>query len=156
MKKIKFDMHKIIALVLICVLIVTCVKSIAASVIGTSNKNEMDNVLAGDAMVYGNTLENNKKLNIEETENKNVDDAKDIVKTLSYNKVTTTSTITNNSTDLSKDDKTNKTNKKSSDKSIKNKNKSKSKTYSKKEIYELAKIIMCEAEGESQKCKEYV
>ena len=28
--------------------------------------------------------------------------------------------------------------------------------YSKEEIYELAKIIMCEAEGESQKCKEYV
>ena len=28
--------------------------------------------------------------------------------------------------------------------------------YSKQEIYELAKIIMCEAEGESQKCKEYV
>lgn len=29
-------------------------------------------------------------------------------------------------------------------------------TYSEYEIYELAKIIMCEAEGESQECKEYV
>ena len=28
--------------------------------------------------------------------------------------------------------------------------------YSEYEIYELAKIIMCEAEGESQKCKEYI
>ena len=28
--------------------------------------------------------------------------------------------------------------------------------YSETDIYELAKIIMCEAEGESQKCKEYV
>lgn len=28
--------------------------------------------------------------------------------------------------------------------------------YSENEIYELAKIIMCEAEGESQTCKEYV
>lgn len=28
--------------------------------------------------------------------------------------------------------------------------------YTEDEIYELAKIIMCEAEGESQKCKEYV
>lgn len=28
--------------------------------------------------------------------------------------------------------------------------------YTKYEIYELAKIIMCEAEGESQKCKEYI
>lgn len=28
--------------------------------------------------------------------------------------------------------------------------------YSEYEIYELAKIIMCEAEGESQECKEYV
>ena len=28
--------------------------------------------------------------------------------------------------------------------------------YSEREIYELAKIIMCEAEGESQQCKEYV
>lgn len=29
-------------------------------------------------------------------------------------------------------------------------------SYSEYEIYELAKIIMCEAEGESQKCKEYI
>ena len=28
--------------------------------------------------------------------------------------------------------------------------------YSEYEVYELAKIIMCEAEGESQKCKEYI
>lgn len=28
--------------------------------------------------------------------------------------------------------------------------------YSEYEIYELAKLIMCEAEGESQKCKEYI
>ena len=38
----------------------------------------------------------------------------------------------------------------------KNKKSKKSNLYSKYEIYELAKIIMCEAEGESQKCKEYV
>lgn len=29
-------------------------------------------------------------------------------------------------------------------------------SYSEYEMYELAKIIMCEAEGESQKCKEYI
>ena len=143
--------YKTIALILICVLITSCVKSIILAskkddtivlynnvVSNTSSEivicvdTQYNNITKPMSLSYGNdNYIINKKESVDtNTDNENTEDSIDneLVETIQ------------NDTDIDTENVEKQTNDK----------------YSKNEIYELAKIIMCEAEGESQKCKEYV
>ena len=142
MRKNKFISYKIFMTLLICVIMVTCVRMVTFSqtyqepealvIIGEVYENEtfgnVSDVLitAGIAdMLYLDILP--AKLAAYDSE---------IAVNNLENNVSESETISNyveetNNTEISN-------------------------TYSDNEIYELAKIIMCEAEGESQKCKEYI
>ena len=124
----------------------------------TVNKtDEVQVVEKEDEVVKDKVTETNKetttKSNNVKVETTKKEDTVNKTNTSKNNKVESNKTTTEkNKVQVSNKTNTSKNNKVESNKTTTNKKIS----YTKNEAYELAKIIMCEAEGEPQKCKEYV
>lgn len=127
-----------------------------------SIKTEPDKEIPVYININNNTSNNTKEESdtVNKTDEVQVVEKEDEVvkdKVTETNKETTTKSNNVKVETTKKEDTVNKTNTSKNNKVESNKTTTNKKiSYTKNEAYELAKIIMCEAEGEPQKCKEYV
>ena len=133
MEKIK----KIVAVTFTCMLLTTTAQSIISQASGnTKLNNENEMVMNRTAVGTLEYINFHSSTDTDESEQSSSDDD-NIKEPIVESTVSTNDTVSTHSAPSNKEDNS-------------------EVVYSKNELYELAKIIMCEAEGESQKCKEYI
>ena len=145
--------YKIVSILLICMVVFTCTKTISiADSTDIENKNEYvgiediviyNKAISGEYLLTGGVANTLCDILPEEISTSTIE--KDVIVEETLNVVVDEETIVNNTVEEPIEDSKN-------ENGVIINNIS----YSHDDIYKLAKIIMCEAEGEPQKCKEYV
>jgi len=145
MRKLEINIYKVISMMLILILIASPIKTLIVSNNNTSveKTNDKINNESTKEITYNSTLKDKTLLDVKKDKNEisNVS-----VDTLSTSESVVAEAVEMETCNINNNDTI----------ETKTNQEQNTTTYSDYEIYELAKIIMCEAEGESQLCKEYV